>query len=461
MRRLITYRWVRLALAATVTAVAVAVVVAVVRLRGRTARPDGRAVPGADRGTRTASGGREDPRGDPRTRPGEEAAADREAVAPWPPAPILGTPTAADLARYARRPYEPKPRPPRPPLDEATRRRVVRWGSAAVALGVLVFAAQVLETAVFSGEGPGAASPYVEEHYFRDEELPFMTAGRDCTAPTRLADGRLHALCTAPTATTAPGGGGPLVATVVPRTGRTESPSGPGRGTPARAGESPEPGAPGSDLDCAPGPGAPVVRRVDAKVTRAVNRQWARIERWLKANAPETHRTLAGPARARTIAVAEAQMGLRFPDDLKASLLRHDGSRAGRSSWGFGPMGYESLSVRQIRDDWRGLCKIERVQEGADDRGEWWDGRLIPVGSDGTGGELVVDSVRRDVGEGSFENGGGATSFTPGGVRVRSYHALLRMTADALENGGSVGHWEPVVRGGALEWRFRDGTGRG
>jgi hypothetical protein len=388
---------------------------------------------------------------------------EREAAAPWPPAPILGIPAAADLARFARTPYEPKPLPPpRPPLDEATRRRVVRWGSAAIALGVLVFAAQVLETAVFSEEGPGEASPYVEEHYFRDEDLPSVMADRDCTAPTRLADGRLHALCTAPTAATGPGrDGGALAATVAPRSGRPESSPGPGRETPARAGESLERGAPGSDLDCAPQAGAPVVRRADAKVTRAVNRQWARIERWLKANAPETYRTLAGPARARTIAVAEAQMGLRFPDDLKASLLRHDGSRASRSSWGFGPMAYESLSVRQIRDSWRGLCGTERVQEGADDRGEWWDGRLIPVGSDGTGGDLVVDSVRRDVGEGSFEDGTGATSFTPGGIRVRSYHALLRMTAEALENGGSVGRWEPVVSGGALDWRFRDGTGRG
>ncbi|GAA3165148.1 hypothetical protein GCM10010466_65010 [Planomonospora alba] len=420
MRRLITLRWVRLALAAGAAAAAVAAAVAAVRLRSRPAPPGARRAPG----TGTAGGGaarRES------SAAGTVPEEDREGktAEPWPPVPVLGTPTAADLARYARRPYEPRPLPPRrPPLDGTARRRPARWGSAAAALCLLAVAATALESAVFSEEAPEGPA-YVEEHYFSDDQLPLVLADRDCTTPVRLEDGRLHARCTAAT-------------------------PGPDRAAPGGDGAAGPPGEPGSltavrsgpDRDCGPRTAAPVVRRIDPEVTRAVNRQWARIERWLRANAPATHRSLARPARARTIAVAEAQMGLRFPDDLRASLLRHDGFPHF--------LRYAGVGVRGIRDTWRSLCASDGV-DTADPRTDRWDGRMIPVGADGLGNHLVVDSVRRDVGETGH---GGAVSFTPGGVRIRSYHALLRTVADALEGGGSVGRWRPVARDGALGWEI-------
>jgi cell wall assembly regulator SMI1 len=70
-----------------------------------------------------------------------------------------------------------------------------------------------------------------------------------------------------------------------------------------------------------------------------VNRQWRRIEAWLKTNAPRSHRTLGKPGKAETIAAAEARMGLPFPDDLRASLLRHDGTVFVKDTWGFGFLG--------------------------------------------------------------------------------------------------------------------------
>ena len=82
-------------------------------------------------------------------------------VEQWPPAPILGTPTAADLSRFAARPsvldrpgfikfFEPGE--PRKPLEEPVRRRLVRWGMAGFALFLLVVGTQVLENMVFAKE---------------------------------------------------------------------------------------------------------------------------------------------------------------------------------------------------------------------------------------------------------------------------------------------------------------------
>ncbi|MBB2911911.1 cell wall assembly regulator SMI1 [Streptosporangium becharense] len=208
------------------------------------------------------------------------------------------------------------------------------------------------------------------------------------------------------------------------------------------------------DEYCHPRVGTPRVRPVSPKVTRAVNRQWRRIERWLRVNAPESRRTLGRPGRARTIAIAEAQMGVRFPDDLRASLLRHDGAVPTASARGFGFLGKVNLSVRGIRDTWRQLCgvhdEVKNGQPGDGAHGERWHGRMIPFGADGSGGHLVIDSFRRDVGRAGRD--GGVMSLTSGETPIRSYYALLKATADALETGGPVGDWKPGATGGELRW---------
>ncbi|NUP02659.1 MAG: hypothetical protein HOW71_33880 [Nonomuraea sp.] len=354
MRRLITSRGIWLALSAV--AVAVAAIVVVRRSRTRVVE-----------------------------RPPVQAE-----VAQWPPAPILGTPTAGDRELFAARSASVfdrpgfvrffQPREPREPLDGAARRRLTRWGAVGVVLVLLAVGAQVFESEVFSKgvEGKIAAPRVVTEETIEPvQEMP--------------------------------------------------------------------------DLECRPGIGEPRVRALDPKVTRAVNRQWARIERWLKANAPRTYRTLGRPGRSTTIAVAEAQMGIRFPDDLRASLLRHNGAFSTPGTMGFGFLGNASMSVRQIRDAWRGLCEIDGVDmvESGGPRTEWWDGRMIPVGADGVGDHLVIDSVRRDVGETDHE---GNMSFDPGGIRIRSFHALLKATADAMETGGDIGYWRPRAVAGELGW---------
>ncbi|MDP9861680.1 MULTISPECIES: SMI1/KNR4 family protein [Streptosporangium] len=418
MLRLITSRWVRLAL---VAAVAAAIVVAVLRLRRRPA----------------ASGAalRAEPAAVPRPEPGPAPAAQ------WPPAPILGTPTARDLDRYATRAYIPRflaaAPPAREPLDHATRRRLVRWGAAAAALCLLVFASQALENATFS-KGT-TATEATGEVRFEDPSDPVAGSCYPGWAPPTTAPGtRAVELCPED------GDGGVSEDWSQVDASSPDATPAPDVGSPA------EPYRVVPDADCRPAVRQARVRPLSPRVTRAVNRQWARIERWLKANAPVTHRTLAPPARARTIAVAEAQMGLRFPNDLRASLLRHNGAGA---AGGFGLLANGLLGVREIRDTWRELCELDGQDRGPDPRVEWWDGRMIPIGADGNGGYLVIDSMRRDVGETDSED---QLDFAPGGIAVRSHYALLKAAAEALETGGSVGYWRPRAVDGALDWEVVD-----
>ncbi|MGR6921716.1 SMI1/KNR4 family protein [[Actinomadura] parvosata] len=192
------------------------------------------------------------------------------------------------------------------------------------------------------------------------------------------------------------------------------------------------------DPGCSPAPRPVTVRPIDPQVRQAVNRQWRRIERWLKANAPRTYRSLGAPGRARTIAIAEAQMGVDFPDDLRASLLRHNGSRG---AYGFG-LGFWSeratnLSTREIRDSWRALCERQRT----DPAGEHWNGRLIPF--------LYQ---REEMTFAAVDSAGGAVVGGATEPRMPSYHALVRAVADALERGTPLEGRRPAVTRGLLRW---------
>ncbi|MEU4534658.1 SMI1/KNR4 family protein [Streptosporangium sp. NPDC023825] len=451
MLRLITSRRVGLALAAAVLA---AVVVAVARLWRRA--EDRRAASPVERSGVASPGG------------GPDSGAGR---APrWPPAPILGTPTDEDLRRYARPPsavrtavermFERGPRTPREPLDEAARGRLVRWGAVGIGLCLLAFGTQALESAVFSN-----GTETVEATGFRNSpgaddmcELPRSSGPADSAArPTDEAEPPRTLIVTVCKKDECSGDSCREVPDTPEAPEVQELFEAAGEGLdPVRPYETPVPYETAEtpvvvpDADCHPRVRTARVRAVDPRVTRAVNRQWRRIERWLQANAPASLRTLGKPARARTIAVAEAQMGLRFPDDLRASLLRHDGASVVADTWPFGFLGNWNQGVREIRDTWRQLCEIEgEVRGDGDARTEWWDGRMIPFGADGSGNHLVIDSVIHDVGDTDHE---GMMDFEPGGVPIRSYYGLLRATAHALETGGAVGFWKPTVTGGELDW---------
>ncbi|MGI5490791.1 SMI1/KNR4 family protein [Microtetraspora malaysiensis] len=437
MRRLIPSRLVRLALAAAVAATIVGAVFLLLRRRvdrasggapGRASglasgRASGHAADGASGGV---SGGAARPdQGGPVPRTGDEpgTGSGTVEVAPFPPEPVLGRPTTEEVRLFLGRSpvaerLEAFAQDVRR-LDERTRRRLHRLVGAAVVVCLLALGVR-----------------YVEATTFHEDPLTSADARHPDSAPC-LGDG-----CLAP-----PGcdgacqrrGGGAVISATDEADPEDY----------AEVEEEPDPA-------CTPTVGRPVIRPVRPRVTRAVNRQWRRIERWLKANAPTTFRTLRPPARAGTIAVAEAQMGVRFPDDLRASLLRHNGSRQVAAAGGLTLSLYGMYGVREIRDTWRSLCREDGV-DVTDPRDEWWSGRMIPVGDDRSDGYLIVDSVKRDAARTSAEEG---ARFADG-PRWSSYYALLRTTADALTTGKPIdGRLVPRVSGGAVEWIDQDAAAR-
>ncbi|MEU7936791.1 hypothetical protein [Microbispora bryophytorum] len=298
------------------------------------------------------------------------------------PEPLLGWPTSEDLERYDR----PEGGAPiarlldgLPRIERPRGRKARRWTAALAALGLLVLASQLLENAVFRPQ-----------------------AG---TASGRAAYAGAYA----------------EPATAVPS-------ADPVTGVPAA-----QPPLPSRDPACAlrkTGSTAPAVRPVSRRVTAAVNRQWRRMERWLKAHAPRTYASLNGPAGHVLLAKAEARLGRRIPDSLRASLLRHDGAR-GPAAFRFSSS-YEIMGARGLVSSWPEACGL---------------GGGIPFAYDSDFGDyLVTNSATGGVGSADWEMPYAEDEWS-------SYYALLKSTADALAEGGPVGGWVPVVREGVLEWK--------
>ncbi|WP_405084515.1 hypothetical protein [Microbispora sp. NBC_01389] len=389
MRRLISSRPVRLALLAALVAGAAAGLVLAVRRRRPAApvRPSGAAKPGGE------SGDTEDRRG---------------------PEPVLGRATEEDLERY-RRPEGGAPvfrllrgLPPVRGLVPPRGTRARRWTAAAVvSLGLLVLGGQLLESAVF---GPDAWTSY---GWTSDE------GGHTEQCPADACE---------------PGQGDALL---FGEPGCTDECGAPGAayaedGEPATAEPETSP-----DPRCVlhPAPrGRPSVRPVSRRVSAGVNRQWRRIERWLRAHAPRTYASLNGPATPRLVARAEARIGTRLPDSLRASLLRHDGSRGG-ASFRLPPF-HLMMSTSQMVSAWPEACGVGGIPVAFADDSDI---------SDDSGDYLVTDAATGGVGEASPDLPYYEADWS-------SYYALLKATADALSRAAEVDGFRPVVRGGALDW---------
>ncbi|MET7338904.1 SMI1/KNR4 family protein [Nonomuraea sp. NPDC005650] len=188
---------------------------------------------------------------------------------------------------------------------------------------------------------------------------------------------------------------------------------------------------------CVPPKTRPLVRHPGPAVTARVNAVWRRIERWLARKAPAEYKKLGEPAKPMEIARAEAAMGLRFPGDLRASLLRHDGGQLQV------PPFYRLTSVRRSREEWKVNCDVMLQNEDLSDY--WWHGAVIPFAAGVSGDNLFIDTRTGQVGEFFHEEGLRAGHWP-------SYLALLRATARALETGEPIGGLRPVVRDGRLDW---------
>ncbi|APR84740.1 glucan synthase 1-related protein [Minicystis rosea] len=175
----------------------------------------------------------------------------------------------------------------------------------------------------------------------------------------------------------------------------------------------------------------------------SVEQAFQRIERWLLANAPGLHAELRPPATPEQIAAAEAKLGVRFPDDVRALYRLHDGQgRDGSGLLG----GWTWLDLAHVVSEWQ-IWKdlLDKGTFGANDggdpgpgvRGNWWNPRWIPLTYSGSGDHHCIDLAPAD---------GGAE-----GQIIRMWHDMegrslvaaslstwLERTADELESGERV-----------------------
>lgn len=127
---------------------------------------------------------------------------------------------------------------------------------------------------------------------------------------------------------------------------------------------------------------------------------WHRIERWLRANAPDVLNTLRNGANEETIQKAESALGLVLPQSVKDFYSVHDGQQVDETGAVYGMVdGWELLSLARVVDQWsiwkdlteRGqLVGAVGVPDGPV-LPDWWNTRWIPYTYSGLGDHHCID----------------------------------------------------------------------
>jgi hypothetical protein len=166
-----------------------------------------------------------------------------------------------------------------------------------------------------------------------------------------------------------------------------------------------------------------------------VQDSWTRIDAWLREHAPRTFATLRSPAGDEEITAAQRELGVTFPPDLVASLLRHNGALEGPAAFRFGS-GDRLLGLSGILGD---TGFMRGIDQGLDGEAEgYWLHDYVKFGSyDVTSDGLLVDCrTERDsfgaIGRFFDETG---TSFG----EADSLGEYLAKEADQLERGQDAG----------------------
>ncbi|MFC8272482.1 SMI1/KNR4 family protein [Streptomyces sp. NPDC057271] len=176
-----------------------------------------------------------------------------------------------------------------------------------------------------------------------------------------------------------------------------------------------------------------------------VQGSWTRIDAWLREHAPRTFATLRPPAGDEEIAAAQEELGVTFPPDLVASLLRHNGALEGPEAFRFST-GDRLLGVSGILGD---TAFMRGIDQGVDGEAEdYWLRGYVKFGShDVTSDGLLMDCrTERD----SF--GAIGRFFDETGTSFGQAHSLggyLAELADMLEHGQDAG---VVTFNGRLFW---------
>ncbi|MZE51425.1 hypothetical protein GTY86_08890 [Streptomyces sp. SID5770] len=179
--------------------------------------------------------------------------------------------------------------------------------------------------------------------------------------------------------------------------------------------------------------------------TDLVHASWNRIDAWLREHAPRTFATLRPPAGDEEIAAAQEELGVTFPPDLVASLLRHDGALEGPEAFRF-DTGDRLLGVSGILADTRFLRGIDQGHDGETE--DYWLHDYVKFASyDVTSDGLLLDCR---TGRDSFGAIGRFFDETGTGFgQADSLGGHLAELADTLERGRDAGL---VTFNGRLIW---------
>ncbi|MFF5449481.1 SMI1/KNR4 family protein [Streptomyces sp. NPDC012888] len=190
-----------------------------------------------------------------------------------------------------------------------------------------------------------------------------------------------------------------------------------------------------------------------------VEDSWSRIEAWLARHAPVSHGRLRPPARPEEIAAAERRLGVAFPDDLRASLLRHDGVELAEGTPVLsycGPLSGVADIVRST-EFLRAVAENGEADDGElgedelDEYAYWPHHRLLVtlgIGWQSSDGLFLVCRTGPHLGRVGRYFDEDAPSFTP----WRSLRHVLADFATALEQGSPFEGRVPLGVEGVLLW---------
>ncbi len=127
---------------------------------------------------------------------------------------------------------------------------------------------------------------------------------------------------------------------------------------------------------------------------------WARIDAWLKVNAPVVFHSLQPGASDSQIQAVEHALSVQFPEDVRAFYCIHNGqSTVDYGAHGLIPLGREFLCLERIQEEWQINEEVLGMQTYNESRNntergirtDFWNRRWIPLTSDGGGDHECLD----------------------------------------------------------------------
>jgi cell wall assembly regulator SMI1 len=115
---------------------------------------------------------------------------------------------------------------------------------------------------------------------------------------------------------------------------------------------------------------------------------WRRIEQWLEAQEEGLSARLAPGATVEALDAAERKLGVRLPEEVRESYLRHDGEQEVLGLF----LGWTQMSLRDVQREWAFERWVERAPRSRGPvKAQSWSPRWIPVLANGAGDFLCVD----------------------------------------------------------------------